>query len=252
MSGSIQVHVLTHKGAKRPANEDALAVDDWIAANDLHRPKRFDLDTARPHGVLLADGMGGQPGGEVASGEAVAFCAARAHAIVDRDDAARLLDDVNAHIYAEMTSGAGARGMGTTLAGAVLRPEGVLLFNVGDSKIYRWRAAEGLIQVSYDDTPGPRLADGRTAAETSPMLTQALGGNLHESPVTPHVEALPLHAGERFLLCSDGLSDLVAPERLSEILDRSEDDAAAVTAMFEDAMAQGGRDNVSIALIAVL
>jgi serine/threonine protein phosphatase PrpC len=251
MSGSIQVHVLTHTGAKRSGNEDALAVDGWVAANDLQAPKPFDLDASRPHAVLLADGMGGQPGGEVASRAAVAFCAERAHAIVDRQDAARLLDDVNAHIYAEMTSGGGARGMGTTLAGAVLRPKGVLLFNVGDSKIYRWRAGEGLIQVSYDDTPGPRLADGRTAAETSPMLSQALGGNLHETPITPHVEALPLHAGDSFLMCSDGLSDLVAPERLSEILARSANDAAAVTAMFEDAMAQGGRDNVSIALIAV-
>lgn len=252
MSGIAQVQALTHTGAVRNRNEDAVAVDDWICTLDLDRPKGFELDLDTSHAVLVADGMGGHPGGDVASRAAVTFCAERAHAIMSRDDGERLLDDVNAHLYDLMAQGEGAPGMGTTLAGLVLQPRTLILVNVGDSKIYRHNDVDGLVQLSHDDTPGPKLADGRTAARNSPMLSQTLGGQLRETPITPHAELMPPHGGDAYLVCSDGLSDLVGTERLEEILTRSESDAGAVTALFEDAMAHGGRDNVSIALLRIV
>ena len=250
MTSTAIVHALTHTGAVRAGNEDALAVDDWMSNNDLVKPKPFRLDLAQPHAVLVADGMGGHPGGDVASRRAVAFCAARASGITDKTAGDALLDDVNHDLYEAMAHGDGPPGMGTTLAGIVLRGDGLVVFNVGDSKIHWAPSADGLVQVSVDDTPGPKLADGRTAARSTPMLSQTLGGQTRETPVTPHAERRSWSDGDRFLLSSDGLTDLVGPERLADILAR-EDDAQAVTAMFEAAMAAGGRDNVTIALVRV-
>jgi len=248
MTNTAIVHALTHTGAVRAGNEDAVAVDDWICANDLTQPKPFRLDLAAPHAVLVADGMGGHPGGDLASRWAVAFCAERVAGITDGDSGAALLDEVNHHLYEQMTNGHGPPGMGTTLAGLVLRSDGLVAFNVGDSKIHRTAPERDLVQVSVDDTPGPKLDDGRTAARNSPMLSQTLGGQMRETPITPHAERCSWTGGERYLLSSDGLTDLVGPERLADILAR-EDDARAVTAMFEAAMAEGGRDNVTIALV---
>ena len=248
MAGTAIVHALTHTGAVRAGNEDAVAVDDWICANDLTKPKPFRLDLASAHAVLVADGMGGHPGGDVASRRAVAFCAARAAGVADRNACAALLDAVNHDLYEAMSHGSGPPGMGTTLAGLVIRADGLLVLNVGDSKIHRADPGQGLEQVSVDDTPGPKLADGRTAARNSPMLSQTLGGQMRETPITPHAEARTWSPGERYLLSSDGLTDLVGPEQLADILAR-ENDAQAVTAMFDAAMAEGGRDNVTIALV---
>ena len=244
----IRVHALTHTGAVRSSNEDTVAVDDWIAANDLTRPKVFELNLDAPHGVFAADGMGGHPGGDVASHAVMRFAAARAPAVADVGTATDLLCDANAHLYDLMAVGEGPPGMGTTLAGLVVRRDGVVVLNVGDSKVYRFDPEGGLVQLSYDDTPGPRCRDGRTAAHTTPMLSQCLGGQSRKTPVTPHAGLWPPLSGARYLVCTDGLSDLVAPSRLAGILARH-DDAPAVAAMFDDAMAQGGRDNITIALV---
>ncbi len=250
MTASATVHALTHTGARRAANEDALAVDDWICANDMSRPKALALGADTPHAVFVADGMGGHPGGDVASHTAVRFCAQRGRAVAGREDGERLITEVNAHLYAAMANGEGPPGMGTTLAGAILTPEAVVLVNIGDSKIYRFDGTRGLVQLSVDDTPGPKLADGRTAAHTTPILDQTLGGQMHETPVTPHADAETPEPGTRYLLCTDGLTDLVGPDQLASLL-AEKDDPDAVNRMFEFAMMEGGKDNITVALLAL-
>jgi PPM family protein phosphatase len=122
-------------------------------------------------------------------------------------------------------------------------PVGLAVFNVGDSRVYRI-GPSGLTQLSTDDTPGPKLADGRTAAYTTALLTQSLGGWHDADGITPHVLREPVEG--RYLICSDGLTDLLAPEAIAAHI--GNDDAASVTALFEAAMAAGGHDNVSIVL----
>ena len=138
------------------------------------------------------------------------------------------------------------RGMGTTVAGVVVAPAGSLVFNVGDSRVYRIEDT-ALVQLSTDDTPGPKLADGRTAAITSHLITQSLGGVYEEAPIAPHLLAVPPAARERYLLCSDGLSDLLSRDEIEAEL--ADDDRTSVAALFEAAMARGGRDNISILML---
>lgn len=247
MTTTVTVHALTHRGALRPANEDTIAVGDWICANELTRPKAFSFGLTDPVVAAVADGMGGHAAGEVASYTAARHVVEHAPAVATARQAERLLRDANDAIYNAMAAGEGAPGMGTTLVGLVARLDGVIVFNVGDSRAYRHDAESGLVQLSTDDTPGPKLEDGRTAAMTTPMVTQSLGGQTAFEAVTPHAEAEPLAAGRSYLLCSDGLTDLLDPDGIAARLD-SGDPASAVEGLFQDAMAAGGKDNISIVL----
>jgi serine/threonine protein phosphatase PrpC len=155
MTGTITVHALTHTGAVRASNEDAIAVGDWVCAQDLTKPKPFSFSLDAPHAAFIADGMGGHPGGDVASQAAVRFCVERAHAIADSYDGEQLLSDVNRHLYDMMVRGDGPLGMGTTLAGVLVRPDTVIVLNVGDSKVYRMEARASL-RSSATTTPRAR------------------------------------------------------------------------------------------------
>ena len=148
-----------------------------------------------------------------------------------------------------MQAEAGRHGLGTTVAGRALGGGKVVVFNVGDSRVYRIRAG-GLEQLSTDDTPGPKLDDGRTAAVTTPLVTQALGGSAGYEEIVPHVLEEPLEAGARYLACTDGLTDLVAADEILRLI--GEDDTEAATALFRAAMDRGGRDNISLVLVRVL
>lgn len=246
----VSVHALTHTGRVRAHNEDSLAVGDWVAVNDLERPKSFHPDPAAgPVTAIVADGMGGHASGDVASEGAVRYLAKRMGQIARPDQAAQLLQEANRHLYEMMETGEGAPGMGTTVVALVLRPDEAVVANVGDSRAYRWRAGE-LVQISTDDTPGPKLADGRTAAHTTPMLTQSLGGQSGYVEVEAHADTDAPQPGDRYLLASDGLTDLLGPEAIAA---RLADDAGAdaVATLFHDAMTEGGKDNIAIVLVDV-
>jgi serine/threonine protein phosphatase PrpC len=124
----------------------------------------------------------------------------------------------------------------------------VVAFNVGDSRIYRI-GPTGLVQLSTDDRPGPKLPGGRTAMYQMSMLTQVLGGHPPEERIAPHVLSEPLADGARYLICSDGLSDLLEPAEIAALLDGH--GVASATALFEAAMARGGDDNISLLLVRV-
>lgn len=243
------VQALTHRGGVRAHNEDTIAVGDWIAANDLEQAKSFTFRGDGAVAVIVADGMGGHAAGDVASRAATALLVDRAPELTTAQDAEAALRAVNRELYAMMASGRGAPGMGTTVAGLVVHGAGVVSFNVGDSRVYRFDGA-ALTQLSTDDTPGPKLEDGRTAATTTPLITQSLGGQTAFTEIAPHAEAEPRRPGACYLLCSDGLSDLLGPQAIAARL-QDGDDAAAVRALFTDAMDRGGKDNISIALVRI-
>lgn len=245
-------HGLTHTGAVRPANEDTLAVGAWCAAGlDLARPAQRVESLDGGLVLAVADGMGGHAGGALASQAAATAIQAAAGRLRDAESARQVLSEANERLYALMQAGAGTPGMGTTLAGLALWPDRAVVFNVGDSRVYGYDPEAGLVQLSTDDTPGPRSADGRVALTTTPLVTQALGGATAFQPIQAHAEDLPApRAGGCYLLCSDGLSDRVPADALAGIL-RRETGAAAVRALFDAAMAAGGQDNVSILLAEV-
>jgi PPM family protein phosphatase len=257
----------THRGAVRPGNEDAIAVGDWLSAGgSMAEPAVVERALSRgaaPVACLVADGLGGHAAGDVASRHAALRLAARvaAGAADDGDVLAALLREVDAELDGLARARPELAGMGTTVAGLLVRPDGrALVFNVGDSRVYRIEGGEEgdgaglLVQLSTDDTPGPKLPDGRTAVLTTPQITQSLGGGAHApGGIVPHVlEERVGEGGARYLICSDGVTDLVGRDEMADLLRAAGgDDRAAALALFEAAMARGGRDNVSIVLARV-
>ena len=245
----LRVTAFTHRGAVRADNEDTIAVGDWVASEPMSAPVVLEREIEAPLICLVADGMGGHAAGEVASRVVCEHLVARAAQATDAAAIATLLHGANGALFELMGEHPAWRGMGTTVAGVAVAPSGMLVFNVGDSRVYR--IEEGaLVQLSTDDTPGPKLRDGRTAAYTSSIISQVLGGYGSDGErLDPHVVGEPLRDGARCLICSDGLTDLVDRATMAEMLDR--DDVASVRALFEAAMAAGGDDNVSLILLRI-
>lgn len=248
----IMATAFTHQGAVRPGNEDTIAVGDWIRSEPMAAPETFDLAVGEPGPPLIclvADGMGGHAAGEVASRTVAEHLCRNAARARGEATLAALLLDASRELFALMQERPAWYGMGTTVAGVAVRPSEAMVFNVGDSRVYRIEA-DALVQLSTDDTPGPKLPDGRTAVYTSSIITQVLGGYGPDEPgerLVPHLLREPLADGARYLLCSDGLTDLLEPAAIAALL--SDDDRVSVEALFEAAMARGGDDNISIILL---
>ncbi|MFG3229543.1 PP2C family protein-serine/threonine phosphatase [Kitasatospora sp. NPDC048194] len=251
MAPYIAVTALSHEGLVREHNEDSLAVGPWtLCATVTANPQTLLFPLGLPCVVAVADGLGGHPGGEVASA-LVARRLAAAGIGLDGEEAVREeLQECNRAVYAAAAEEPELAAMGTTVAGLVLLPERAVVFNVGDSRVYRVTDA-GLRRVSVDDSPP--LPPGR---RTTSMVTQTLGGSLGLTFVEPHVRTAPLAAGDRFLVCSDGLTDPVPEEELAALLARPDEeseraDGRAAFELWKAAIEAGGPDNVSLALVRI-
>lgn len=222
----------------RAQNEDTIVVGEWISPPEMQAPREFHHALASPLLCAVADGMGGHLAGEVASRHAAQRLAdADAH-LVSALRVRDALSRINSELYGMMARDKNLEGMGTTVAGLVLA-QPLLWFNVGDSRVYRFGEG-GLAQLSIDDTPpGPR----------SGLITQSLGAGDPDRPPHPHLEEEMPSASARFLLCSDGLTDMLDDEEIADCMTLPDREAAL--ALFDRAMRAGGTDNVSMVLVRV-
>jgi serine/threonine protein phosphatase PrpC len=231
----VEVAALTHRGARRSRNEDTIAVGGALVRGPfppMHR-ERFALDHRRV--VVIADGMGGHPGGDVAS----CYAAAHLAELLDRKRASesmveRAVKDVNRELFEAMASCPTHAGMGTTVAGLHFGRDAVIAFNAGDSRIYRLNGGR-LARVSVDDR------EAGTGA-----ITRCLGGAWSFVDVDPHVLRAPADTGDVWLLCTDGLSDLVPEHAIAAAL--ADDPASAAEKLVDLAMDAGGDDNISMVI----
>jgi PPM family protein phosphatase len=239
------VTALSHAGLVRDHNEDSLVIGQWtLCAAETETPQTLVFPIASPLVVAVADGLGGHPGGDIAS-SFVARELARAGPTLDNEQRLRdVLSACNKDLYDIAEDQPTLMAMGTTLAGVLLTSDQVFAFNVGDSRVYT-HGLDGLRQVSVDDSPP--LAPGQ---EHTVIVTQTLGGGLTYADVEPHVSAFPQSTEVRWLICSDGLSDLVRNETLSDLLEETEDSRAAFE-LWKAAIEAGGRDNITLALVRV-
>lgn len=230
----------------------------WGSATDrgLVREVNEDALLAYPPVFLVADGMGGHDAGDLASRIAVEeFAQLAGQAAATADDVHACFTRTAARIRGEFTGG---RQGGTTVAGvAVTEHDGGsywLVFNVGDSRVYRW-SEESLEQVSVDHSVVQELLDlgeiDQAAADTHPerhVLTRALGtGDAPE----PDYWLLPAGLDDRLLICTDGLTREVHDEDLAAVLAGSEDAQDAAAALVGLALERGARDNVSVVVVDV-
>ncbi len=237
----IAVSALSHIGVVRDQHEDSLVAGPWtLCATVTESPQTLFFPLGTPLVVAVADGLGGHPGGEVASAM-VARRLAQIGPFLDTEDRVReALSACDREVHAAAAREPALTAMGTTVAGVVVTPDQVLVFNVGDSRVYA--AGPGDVrQLSTDDRlSGDDLPPG--------IVTQALGGIDVLATLDPHLVTSPLSEDTSYLICTDGLTDAVPADVLNQTLGQHEN-GQAVFALWKAAMEAGGPDNITIALV---
>ncbi|MEJ7706931.1 MAG: protein phosphatase 2C domain-containing protein [Nocardioidaceae bacterium] len=241
----VAVSALSHDGLVRDHNEDSLAVGPWTTcATTTLTPQTLVFPIDNSLMVAVADGLGGHPHGELASTIVVQELSRRATWLTDDASVRSALHACNSAVYDAADRDPNRVGMGTTVAGVVLSTGNVVIFNVGDSRVYGM-AEQGIARLSVDDSPP--LAPGET---TTSVVTQTMGGNVTHTTIDPHVATLPSNPAGRYLVCSDGLTDAISEDAIASLLGQYHGLEAAVE-LWRAAMQAGGPDNISLTVIEV-
>lgn len=246
---ALEVATATHAGMVRSHNEDSIAADAEIGL------------------AVLADGMGGYNAGEVASGIAVAMISTEMRKVLVADKAEDLnsgaeglisehAKKVNVAIYQAAQGQPQYSGMGTTLVVALWYDNQVAVGHVGDSRLYRLRG-DTFEQVTRDHSVLQEQIDSglitREQARYSQnrnLVTRAVG---IDPEVDVEVHTYPVQPGDIYLLCSDGLSDMIADEDMQLTLSSLQANLPlAAEQLVRQANDNGGRDNISVILVRVL
>jgi len=234
---------LSDTGLVRANNEDAVALAPELGL------------------VVLADGMGGYRAGEVAAQLSVqgVLDTLRPHLLpqlVGPREVRSLLQDcfesVNLHVYHAALERPEWQGMATTLVTAVFVGARLVVGHLGDSRVYRFRQGQ-LVQLTRDHSllqeqidaglVSPEMA--RTAHYKN-LVTRAIGIG---PAVEPELKEHTVEPGDTYLLCSDGLSDMLTEPQMGQILRREKSLETAARVLLEAANAAGGRDNITLVLV---
>ena len=264
----IDVSGLSHPGKVRQRNEDHFIVGrigryletvlTTLPAGEV--PDRAD-DAG--YALVIADGMGGHAAGELASRMAIAGLVKLVLAMPDWifrvDDSVsqtaaarskRRFKHLNSLLLEQGKRDPDVRGMGTTLTAARIMGRHLHVVHVGDTRAYLLRD-EHLHRLTRDHTYVQLLVDsGAITKEEAErcgarhVLVNALGGSGEDVEVD--VDQLKLASGDRLLLCSDGLTDLVDDEQIREVLQRYTPSADACQCLVDLALARGGKDNITV------
>lgn len=238
MSLSLRFAAGSHKGMIREGNEDS--------------------GYAGPRLLAIADGMGGAAAGEVASSEAISTIVALDDDVPGSDILTSLgtaVQRANDQLRAMVEEDPQLEGMGTTLTALLWTGQRLGLVHVGDSRAYLLRDGV-LTQITQDHTWVQRLVDeGRITEEeatTHPqrsLLMRALGSGEH---VEPDLSIREVRAGDRYLICSDGLSGVVSHQTLEDTLASYQGPQETVQNLIELALRGGGPDNITVIIADVL
>lgn len=234
-----------------------LRVAETIVRTDTgrHRSGNEDASLAQAPVFVLADGMGGAQSGEVASQIAVdAFVAGLPEHGTAEERLAAVVRRANGEIHRRSVSEAENAGMGTTLTAAYLTGDAVAIAHVGDSRAYLVRDGE-LRRLTQDHSLVEELLRGGKLTEQQALahpqrsiITRALGP---DPDVQVDTWTYPLLDGDVVLLCSDGLTDMLAEHEVRELIVSAADLPAAADRLIEHANAAGGRDNITVVMFRV-
>lgn len=251
MPALYEAQARTHTGSVREINEDTVStVLDWRSQLGL----ADDALATRGHLFVVADGMGGHAAGEVASKTAVETLFRTYYSGATLTTAQALsaaIAAANEHVVQQAEADRQRAGMGTTLVAGVLHGRELLIGNVGDSRAYLFRRGN-LTQITQDHSwVAEQIAAGMLKPDEAlrhpyrNVVTHSLGP---DRDPTPDLFQLTVEPGDQLLLCSDGLSNVLAPAEMSAILSAYPADEAA-DLLLATTLERGAPDNVTLALV---
>lgn len=229
------------------------------AGQDISFGSRTDIGYVRDHNedsliiipplFAVADGMGGHEAGEIASEITVNTLAELAPSHLDAEGLTAAVEAANYNVIKAPRQGIGRDGMGTTLTAAMLEGERLLIAQVGDSRAYLLHKGH-LQQITRDHS---LMADLIEAGQITPeearvhpnrsVITRAIGSDIH---MRPDIYELNVDAGDRILLCSDGLSSMISNNAIESIIRRQSDAQHCADELVTAALENGGADNVTV------
>lgn len=229
------------------------------AGQDISFGSRTDIGYVRDHNedsliiipplFAVADGMGGHEAGEIASEITVNTLAELAPSHLDAEGLTAAVEAANYNVMKAPRQGIGRDGMGTTLTAAMLEGERLLIAQVGDSRAYLLHKGH-LQQITRDHS---LMADLIEAGQITPeearvhpnrsVITRAIGSDIH---MRPDIYELNVDAGDRILLCSDGLSSMISNNAIESIMRRQSDAQHCANELVTAALENGGADNVTV------
>ena len=229
------------------------------AGQDISFGSRTDIGYVRDHNedsliiipplFAIADGMGGHEAGEIASEITVNTLAELAPSHLDAEGLTAAVEAANYNVMKAPRQGIGRDGMGTTLTAAMLEGERLLIAQVGDSRAYLLHKGH-LQQITRDHS---LMADLIEAGQITPeearvhpnrsVITRAIGSDIH---MRPDIYELNVDAGDRILLCSDGLSSMISNNAIESIMRRQSDAQHCADELVTAALENGGADNVTV------
>lgn len=236
----IQVWGVSDPGLKRDNNQDSYLIDEDLGL------------------FVVADGMGGHKGGEVASLMAVEtareiITKPQAKELSPRDLLRTVYQEASRRIYERAKLDSSLFGMGTTMVMAFLQDEVLYFANVGDSRAYLigethiWQLTEDHSLINEQIRAGIVSPEDAHRVVAKNVITRSVG---YEREVSCDIVERNIRPGEVYLLCSDGLHGLVDDKRIVQIVESSEIDNAAQY-LIDEAKRNGGDDNVTVILIQV-
>lgn len=245
----IKVTASSWRGCVRSKNEDMILVDDRFIRNDRYDKKIFISDSSR-FVIAVADGMGGCNAGEVASAETLAnlqFFVKDLPEGLNSDDFMRLmsewLESINKVISSKGSVDSRLNNMGTTLVAIVCYDGRFFWMNCGDSRMYRLHE-DKLSQITTDHS-----LDRLTGANKhSNIVTNCIGAGCTTSYMDINEFTSDIHRGDVYLLCSDGLNDMITNSEIEALLV----DGGIAENLCKAAIEAGGFDNVSVCVIEIV
>ena len=267
---NVDLYGMTDKGYVRTKNEDhflivragrALETVLTNLTDDQTLPGELFEETG--YGMVVADGVGGVPGGEAASRQAIYTLLGLALHTPDwqfrwgpkeRNTVMWRMKDrfrrVNAALLRDAAAHASQSGMCTTMTAVVTHGADLIIGHIGDSRAYLLHDGK-LIRLTRDQTVGERLVEDGTHEPDDPLvlelrglLLQALGS--HEGECNPDVEDYLLRNDDQILLCTDGLTDMVNENEIEIVLNTAISAKSACRSLIELALSNGGHDNITV------
>lgn len=238
---------MTGPGRQHDHNEDAVLVMSEVITGEREGRRQC---SAASWCLAVLDGMGGHQGGEIASREA-AGCLSNRHdwgmaGVVEG------LRGCNRRLYEMAKANPEWHAMGATAAGLAYGLDGLLAFNVGDARVYRFNG--GFLQpLTKDDSLHQVLLDtGKAIGERSEIqhtILQSLGGRSDFTEIEPRVNPVRLRTASRFLICSDGITDMLDADSLEAAVQGRVTCEDCARSLYEAALQAGGKDNLSVIVV---
>ncbi|MEG2459248.1 MAG: Stp1/IreP family PP2C-type Ser/Thr phosphatase [Raoultibacter sp.] len=245
---------MAHSSAQRARTRRPIATFGSRTDIGCLRDHNEDSLIVTPPLFVVADGMGGHAAGEVASEIAVTTMAEKAPRHADVEALGKAVEAANRAVILAAGQSKEREGMGTTVTSAILEGERLVIAQVGDSRAYLLHQGK-LQQLTRDHSLMADMIDaGQLTAEEArvhpnrSVITRALGS---DPRMVADLYEINVEAGDRLLLCSDGLSAMLEDDQIEAVTARTRDPQRCASSLVNEAIAAGGHDNITVIIVDV-